>query len=85
MNSGKWVRNEYVEFCFVNWLYKFVQIYYRASPCTGKISTTKQIRMVKIHEFSRERGEGVGGCELMNGQGCAILALDVVPKNLIFA
>ena len=32
------------------------------------------------------RGGGGGGVsELMDGQGCAILALEVVPKNLIFA
>ena len=35
--------NEYVEFGFINWSFKFVQIYYRVSlsQCTGKISTSK--------------------------------------------
>ena len=32
-----------------------------------------------------ERGEGEGGSESIDGRGCAILALEVVPKNLIFA
>ena len=27
---------------------------------------------------------GGGGSESMDGQGCAILALELVPKNLIF-
>ena len=26
-----------------------------------------------------------GGCESMDGRGFAILALEVIPKNLIFA
>ena len=29
-------------------------------------------------------GRGGGGSESMDGRGCAILALEVVPKNLIF-
>ena len=28
---------------------------------------------------------GGGGSESIDGRGCAILALEVVPKNLIFA
>ena len=28
---------------------------------------------------------GGGGCESMVRQGCANLALDLIPKNLIFA
>ena len=31
------------------------------------------------------RPPGGGVSESMDGRGCAILALDVVPKNLIFA
>ena len=30
-------------------------------------------------------GGGGGGSELVDGQRCAILALELVPKNLIFA
>ena len=28
--------NEYVEVCFINWLFKFVQIYYRVSPTNAQ-------------------------------------------------
>ena len=31
MNSARLVGNEYVEFCSINWSFKFVQIYYRIS------------------------------------------------------
>ena len=30
------------------------------------------------------QGEGGGGSESMDGWGCAILAIELVPKNLIF-
>ena len=36
------------------------------------------------HSIYPDLGGGGGGSESMDGWGCAILALEVVPKNLIF-
>ena len=39
-----------------------------------------------LWDWIHSRGGGGGGVsESMDGQGCAILALEVVPKNIIFA
>ena len=35
--------------------------------------------------FRTNLGGGGGVSDSMDGRGCAILALEVVPKNLIFA
>ena len=54
-------------------------------------STKKNGRFTKICQFSivviSSRGGGGGGgvSESMDGRECAILALELVPKNLIFA
>ena len=50
----KQVSNEYVEFCFINWLLEFVQTYYRVSPTTSqeRFPPRKQVRMVKVIHFS---------------------------------
>ena len=42
-----------------------------------------RISNMKLKQGSRGVGRGVS--ESMDGWGCAILALEVVPKNLIFA
>ena len=36
MNSGRYVSDEYVKFCFTKWLFKFVHIYYRVSPTNAQ-------------------------------------------------
>ena len=38
----------------------------------------------KLSETSKSIHLGGGGSKSMDGQGCAILALELVPKNLIF-
>ena len=38
-----------------------------------------------LHSYQFSGGGGGGVSELMDGQRCAILALELVPKNLIFA
>ena len=50
------------------------------SPLKLKI---KPIHYRKFYQFKARLGGDVS--ESMDGQGCAILTLDLVPKNLIFA
>ena len=50
----------------------------------SKICKGCHFQAIKGLEFHLGGGGGGGGSELMGGLGCAILALEVVPKNLIF-
>ena len=53
MNSDKLAGNECVEFCFINWLFKFVQMYHRVSLTNTqeRLSPRKQVSMVKMREL----------------------------------
>ena len=57
-------------------------------PCTRKKSlqrkTTKDYYYIGVQENIGMFSSGGGVSELMDRRGCAILALELVPKNLIF-
>ena len=48
----------------------------------GENENTFQWTNTELHKFEVISEGGVS--ELMDGRGCAILALELVPKNLIF-